>query len=119
MGISQGYPKTGEQLWTGALYMDNTQSVTPSKTLAQCPTGWCLVWSYYNGGLVSSDFNYTFIPKYHADNFSGSGLWQLVGADNSTAILKYLYVTNTTITGYSANGANPQSLAVLRAVISY
>src|SRR5690606_19857633 len=37
-------------LWTGAVYLTDTQTVTPSKPLSQCMTGWILRWQAYNVG---------------------------------------------------------------------
>src|SRR5690625_6590261 len=52
-------------LWTGAVYLLNSHTVTPSKTLSECMTGWILRWQAYNvgEGVEQSNFQYTHIPK--------------------------------------------------------
>jgi hypothetical protein len=52
-------------LWTGAAYMVATTTATPTKKLSECRNGWILVWSDYDAGTGSNDYDvfYSFIPK--------------------------------------------------------
>ena len=117
-----------EVLWTGAKYMQNGQTVQPSKKLSQCAKGWILVWSDYDPDTNTSydvNFVYTFIPKWHAYNFPGDGIFFTIQANVGRDALtsKYLYVDDINITGHAENNdptGNPWSDdVVLRNVLAW
>lgn len=98
-------------LWSGSLFMHGTQTVKLSETISSQPSGIVLVWSYYSGSAQNYDWHYTYIPKSHVLNYGGSGtgincgLWGTNATFNNVSS-KYIYVTNTEITGHDNNTAS-------------
>lgn len=105
-------------LWSGMYFMQETQSATPTRKLSECSFGWLLQWSGYgNGNAYDYDITYTFIPKNHPNISGGTkGMHQLVGVPNYGFKTKYLYVTDTTITG---NAKNTNDGVVLRRIYAW
>jgi hypothetical protein len=108
--------------------MRATQTFNPSKTLLQCLSGWVFLWKEYrtDGTVASSGLNYCYVPKTHAVFENGYGVvMQLNDYYSTHPWSKYLYVTNTTVTGHDnnwraedANGSNSKHW-VLVAVYEY
>lgn len=133
-GVWQGwkvlFEKNQNTLWEGAYFMNENQTVTPSKPLDQCQHGWVLVWSDYDDA-TSTKNNYnavTFcVPKKNASgaNWNGSSfmccLPREVKTDGSFVITaKQVYIYNDKITGFAANNANPANRdVILSAVYEY
>lgn len=95
-------------LWSGAFYMSDTQTVTLSKKISEMPHGIVLCWSAYdidNSKPKDNDFNYTFVPKFHVEIFSGKGIECLlsVGVTKNLLINKYVYVSDQSIKGHASN----------------
>lgn len=117
-----------EIVYTGSgIYLLSTQTVTPSKPLSMCPNGWILVWSRYDGGAVNSFWNFTIVPKAYS-GLSNGGSVHCIGGDPTSgggavadigAIYKYLYATNTTITGHDNNKVGASARACLRYVLAF
>ena len=116
-------------LWTGAYYMNGSQTVHPTKKLSECKNGWMLLWSDYNtstGEATNGDVVASYIPKmcYDGGNWSGH-LWLFdVPCDvanaspyTETRCTKKLYVWNDRIVGHAINNQSPRNNVVLRAVI--
>lgn len=120
-------------LWSGQYYMSSPnstpQTVTPSKKLSECRTGWLLLWSDYDPGTGAndSDFVTTIIPK---NNPSG-GTWggksflcdipRYMGSnsedvDTERRIIKPIYVHDDCIKGSYQNASDERNDVVLRAV---
>lgn len=120
-------------LWSGAVYMQSTnsnpQTITPSKKLSECRTGWLLLWSDYDvgAGENDTDFATTFIPKYSPSG----GVWDgkaflcdipmYVGGtaeDISTEkrCIKPVYVHDNCLKGSYQNTSGGRNDVVLRAV---
>ncbi|MCQ2059801.1 MAG: hypothetical protein MJY71_08260 [Bacteroidaceae bacterium] len=124
------YEKNPATLWEGAYFMNENQTVTPSKPLDQCQHGWVLVWSDYDDA-TSTKNNYnavTFcVPKKNASggNWNGSSfmccLPREVKTDGTFVITaKQVYIYNDKITGFAANNANPANRdVILSAVYEY
>lgn len=120
-------------LWSGALYMNANQVVTPSKPLSECRTGWMLLWSDYdpdNSVAKDEDFVTTFIPRLSPNGSAWNGqsyyfdIPRYIGSNTSDVttearIIKRLYVADETLTGYSANNAGTRTDVVLRAVYEF
>lgn len=110
-------------LWSGGVFMQASQSIAPSRLLSDCPNGWLLIWGrYVNGSVSNSDWNFTMIPKRYGVLNGGS--WHILGAANVNDAIppvayKYLYATNTTITGHDRNKSGTESGQVLRYVVAY
>lgn len=130
LGWKALYEKNPVPLWEGAYFMNENQTVTPSKPLDQCNHGWVLVWSDYDDA-TSTKNNYnavTFVvPKKNASgaNWNGSSfmccLPREVKTDGSFVITaKQVYIYNDKITGFAANNANPANRdVILSAVYEY
>lgn len=107
----------GEQLWKGAMYLQEGQVITPSRPLRSCPNGWMLVWSNYSAGVEqNNNWQFTYIPKSH-DSGGGIkvGLWMGEAPD-----YKYIYASNTQITGNARNNATDSvKTVVLRFVYTF
>lgn len=114
-------------LWEGIAYPSDTQTVTPSKKLSECQTGWVLVWSDYDKGVGSNNFQfaYTAIPKYHASKFNGGSVYVPIVIGHTTSVvtttMKYLYISDNNITGHADNNNDTifTSDVCLRAVIEF
>lgn len=107
------------EIWSGVSYMNESQTCTPTRKLSDCPNGWMLLWSYYSGGALDQDFNFTFIHKDFAKDFSGRGLWCVLRAKGDTDAHKYVYVRDTYLQGNARNNDSPQNLQVLRKVYAF
>lgn len=127
LGWKALYEKNPVPLWEGAYFMNENQTVTPSKPLDQCQHGWVLVWSDYDDA-TSTKNNYnavTFVvPKKNASgaNWNGSSfmccLPREVKADGTFVITaKQVYIYNDKITGFAANNANPANRDVILSAI--
>ena len=98
-------------LWSGGLFMHGTQTIKLSESISSQPSGIVLVWSYYTTSAQNYDWHYTYIPKSHVLSYGGTGsgincgLW---GANSTFNVVssKYVYVTNTEITGHENNTAS-------------
>jgi hypothetical protein len=108
----------GQLLWEGESYPSENQTVTPSKTLSQCKTGWILRWQKYTMGVGKDDSNfyYTHIPKIHGN---GLGIRLVMPASISAIITKYIYVYNDRIVGASGNDTGGREEKALTGVFEY
>lgn len=93
-------------LWTGGWYgaaVGNGQ--VPSKPLSQCQNGWILQWQEYTkeGTLKGACYHFFVIPKQHAQNPGAKGVIFLLHGYNTNLVQKYLYITDTKITGNDMN----------------
>lgn len=120
-------------LWSGQYYMSSPnstpQTVTPSKKLSECRTGWLLLWSDYDPGSGSndSDFVTTIIPKNDPSGNKWGGksflcdIPRYVGSnaedvDTERRIIKPIYVHDDCIKGSYQNDKDERNDVVLRAV---
>lgn len=123
-------------LWSGASYLTSTdgtpQTVTPSKKLSECRTGWLLLWSDYDPGKGANDIDFatTMIPKYTPTGGTWGGKAFLcdipvyVGGDpNDTStekrVIKPIYVHDDCIKGSYQNTSGGRNDVVLRAVFEF
>lgn len=92
-------------LWSGSYYMLSSQSITLSEAISSQVNGIVLMWSYYvDGSADNSNFNTTFIPKQFVSSHNGKGIAAfLTNSSMSKVTSKYVYVSNTTITGHANN----------------
>lgn len=128
------YDYGGAPLWKGTAYMQSVnsepQTITPSKKLSECRTGWLLLWSDYdpNTGTVNdSDFCTTIIPKRNPSGGTWGGkafycdIPMYVG-DNANDLstekrcIKPIYVHDDCIKGSYQNTSGGRNDVVLRAV---
>lgn len=129
-GLTNRSYGTNKVLWSGGYYMSNTHTITLSEAITAQPNGIILIWSSYSNSAPSdSSFWTTTIPKQFITSYAGYGIYASSTQFYCT-ISKYLYISNTSITGYernddasyavSASGVTlgPAS-SVLRAVVGY
>lgn len=93
-------------LWTGAWYMTGTHKITNLKQRVSAQAnGIVLVWSAYaNNAAQNYDWVYKFVPKWHVSAHSGNGIDMTMANGNFSQIgSKYVYVSDSTITGYETN----------------
>lgn len=112
----------GKSLWSGGAYVSDTQTITPSTPLNECPNGWVLCWSRYSGGAAVNDtWQYFPVMRTHpAMSGGGITMYMLYGSFNlANQCSKYVYVTNTTIVGHSNNAVAPGNNMVLRNVYAF
>ena len=123
----------GMILWSGEAYMQSVnstpQTVTPSKKLSECRTGWMLLWSDYDPGSGSNDTDFctTFIPKYTPSGGTWGGkafycdIPMYVGSDptdlsTEKRCIKPIYVHDDCLKGSYQNTSGGRNDVVLRAV---
>lgn len=110
-GNSIGYNRI---LWSGAYYMQEDHVITLSQNISDQINGIVLVFSYYdttNKVAMDHSFNTFFISKKQVELLSGFGHTFIMGinAGFSSIAAKYLYFSDTTISGHAGNktsGAN-------------
>lgn len=99
---------TNKVLWSGGYYMSDTQTATLSAAISAQPNGVVLIWSYYvDGANDNSNFQSFFIPKHFVSVHNGKGLAMfMTNGTMSIAASKYVYISDTSLKGYSGNNAN-------------
>lgn len=115
-------------LWSGAVFMNAGQTVTPSKKLSECRTGWILLWSDYdtvNGGATNGDVFASYVPKrcYSGGNWAGHS-WLVdipaeAAASAETRCIKKVYMWNDRIVGNAINETSPRNDVVLRGIYEF
>lgn len=93
-------------LWSGAYYMNASQTITLNKAISKQTSGIILVFSYYDSGAAQDhSFNTHFVSKKQVELFPNCGHTFMMGinAGFSSIGAKYLYFTDTTISGHSGN----------------
>lgn len=88
-------------LWKGVSSLNSSHTVTPSKALNKCQSGWLLVFAPYDTGASSTsnyDFTTLFVPKgklglYITNIYTSNYTWTHKRAD----------ISNTKIVGHSSN----------------
>ena len=123
------YESTNSPLWSGAYYMNASQTVTPSKPLSKCRNGWILVWSDYDPSTskpTGADHFTVAVPKLNGGGAAWSGqsmVLAIPSALSDSGVLtmagKKIYIHDTKITGHAANKIAPANDVVLRAVYEY
>lgn len=101
-------------LWTGSSWVGSGDTVTLSSSISTVPNGVVLVWSVYKsdtGTVQDYGYNYCFVPKQHITSFNGKGISMLLSSEMQGAGLgymgwKYIYITDTKITGHTANSSD-------------
>lgn len=114
-------------LWTGEMYMTETHTIIPTKTLSNCAHGWLLLWSDYNpgSGVANTDFATTMIPNfaYGGQKWNGGQFLcpvpRYADASGEAIIVKTLQVFDNKLVGSAYNGVSPRNDVVLRAVYEF
>lgn len=137
-GATQIYQIYGEHnkpgvLWSGAHYMNAGQTVTPSKPLSACRSGWILMWSDFDadtGNTNDGDFCTTIIPRITPNGAAWNGksfyceIPRYIGSDQEdvtteSRIIKMIYIYDDKIVGHAANNKGVRTDVVLRAVYEF
>lgn len=102
-------------LWSGAKLMKNTETITLSEPITSQPNGVVLVFSGYNNSTHEAyDYSWSthFVPKimisFNGVNGGSSGGQLFLMARNagfSTFAGKYLFISDTSITGNNSNSS--------------
>lgn len=118
-GLTSRQYGVNKVLWSGAHYMQGTQTATLSEAVSAQPHGIVLIWTYYKDGIAQNfDICHVFVPKYHVSVLGGCGI-------NCTALCtdgnmwKYVYISDTSIKGNAANTTNPSCGGVATTNINY
>lgn len=92
-------------LWSGGYFMTAGHVITLSEAISKQNNGIVLAFSaYVNNAVGDYWWHHVFIPKYTVANNSGKGHCFMMTAENfSTVAMKYLTITDTTITGHNNN----------------
>lgn len=92
-------------LWSGKLYMSETQTAILSESISKQANGIILVWSEYtDGDSVNANFNTFFIPKQFVKSFAAKGVGMtLISATFNVVASKYVYISDTSLAGYATN----------------
>lgn len=89
--------------------MNADQTWTLSEPISSQKNGIILCFSFFDSSTgLGDNTNWThhFVPKKFVELHSGSGtLFNFVGLTGGNRGAKYLYITDTTITGHASNGA--------------
>lgn len=90
-------------LYSGSgIFMQASQSITPTKNINDCPTGWILCWSNYENGVAeNSNYQFSYLPKAH----SSAGGYKLGLMSGTSPMYKYIYVKDNgaTLGGHDHN----------------
>lgn len=94
-------------LWSGARYMSADHTNTLSAAISAQPHGIVLVFSQYvDGAAANQSFVESFIPKTVIENHNGKGhCVNMTTSSMSIFATKYLYISDTQITGHDNNVA--------------
>lgn len=115
--LENSMPSTKSLYESDGLYMKESQTVTPSKKLSECMTGWILAWKKYDH---RQQYNYTHVPKIHAEFAKASkGLKTVLSDRGGTIIQKYLYIDDKKIEGHDSNKEGDNEGLVLAGVFEY
>lgn len=103
-GITDREYGVNKVLWSGYAFPDGISTLYLTEAISAQPSGVILVWSIYEetDRPADYDFSYTFVPKLHAINHSGKGMCVSHLAEDGH-MAKYIYVSDTTITGIASN----------------
>ncbi len=94
-------------LWTGAWYMNASQTISLSQSVQKQRSGIALVFSAYEDG-EAKDYHFAtfFVPKYVVANKEGLGhTFSLIVGNFAYIGTKYLYISNDKIVGNDTNVA--------------
>lgn len=119
-------------LWSGKLYPNANHTITPSKKLSECKTGWMLLWCDYDpdtSTVNDADFATTMIPKcrYDGDSWNGKNFLcdipRFYGSATDTSlekrITKALAIYDNKIVGNAINSQGDRNDVVLRAIYEF
>ena len=90
-------------LWSGAWYMNGSQTATLSEAVSAQPNGIVLVFSRYQDGVAQDwGFEHYFVPKYVVATHAAQGSY-FSSNQNGRPWSKYIYISDTTLKGNDDN----------------
>jgi hypothetical protein len=107
----------GKKIWSGAWYMGENQSITPSLPLDKCLSGWLFLYQPYDSESSQGspwDMNYVFVPKTHIAEFGGRAVVHHLETLNGSKYNKYIYISNTQILGHKNNNTASKEFVLTR-----
>lgn len=120
---------TQDTLWSGFMFLQDGQNITPLKNMSACRYGWILVWSDFDPSpdnkVNNWDFVFTYIPKRFPILHNGASMLCSIPItqSNTTTLstVKQFQVSNSQLIGNANNasstiGAND---VVLRYVLEW
>lgn len=111
---------SSKPLWEGGMYMVDGHRISPSRHLEGCPNGWILQWSEYaNGQAQNYNYNYTVVHKGQYKTANSAGVYHTLSNSQNSSCGKYLYISNTTISGHANNNVGTSGKFVLRRVYAF
>lgn len=92
-------------LWSGGLYMTASHTANLSESVSKQPHGIIIAFSAYTSSTAQNhNWVYHFVPKHHTSNHGGAGInFPMSNNSYSHIATKYLYVSDTKITGNDGN----------------
>jgi len=102
----------GEQteLWAGSSYLEAGTSIKPTKKLSDCPNGWLLIWSDYDYGAGTNDYDFVFsvVPKSVTSISNGRSMFIIPNfagdaGQGDQYINKIVYIYNDRLEGHLVN----------------
>lgn len=101
-------------------FLTASQTINLSQAISAQPNGIILIWCYYSGGAAAnSHWNHTPIHK-HQLAMPGSGQVTVQLESSGTGpVRKFLYVTDTQISGHDQNAGVGGAGMVLRAIVGF
>lgn len=101
-------------LWSGGYYMSSGQTATLNEAISNQANGVVLVWSeYVDGAVDNSNFHSFFIPKHFVSAHNGRGISMfLITGTGNYATSKYVYVSDTSITGHDHNNVEAYTASI-------
>lgn len=97
----------------------NSETVTLSAPVSEQLTGVVFAFSAFSLSkwrALDEDWNYVFVPKWHAMTHPGDGV-KMQLRQYTTNVYKHVFLTDTTVTGVEPNGHGNNRLQALRAVL--
>lgn len=93
-------------LWSGAWYMNGSQTATLSEAVSAQPNGIVLVFSRYQDGAEQNwGFESFFVPKYIVATHPNQGSY-FSSNQNGRPWSKYIYISDTELKGHNDNENN-------------
>ena len=93
-------------LWSGAWYMNGSQTATLSEAVSTQPNGIVLVFSRYQDGVAQDwGFEHYFVPKYVVSAHAAQGSY-FSSNQNGRPWSKYIYISDTELKGNNDNTNN-------------
>lgn len=99
-------PIIQKTLWSGAVWPNDSQTITFSEKVSQQANGIVLVFCRYNSGALDENFICRYVPKRMVSLKPGKGHTFPLFSGNLSAAVKYIYISDDRLTGHANNTAS-------------